>query len=375
MSFKKQTLEELAAKRASIGQKHAVVGLDGFVDTIVTPVALRAGQGENFTPIDTITAFGQRVLSAAGKSTNIEFYPRMEKLGGNGPIMANALLAAGSRLTYIGALGQDTLHPVFQDMAARSDTITLCAPAHTTAVEFDDGKLMLGQMKSFDEITYRKLIETITLPRFTALLAGADLLALVNWTMLPNMTGIFDGIAQNILPALPPRPTGAPQRIFFFDLADPEKRAPEDLVAALQIITRFEQHGRVTLGLNLKEAQQVYAALGLGVFLGDEEKDLRHAAAAIREKLALSTVVVHPRKSAACATPADDWWLPGPYCEKPLITTGAGDHFNAGFATGQLLGLTPPSCLALGVSTSGHYVRSAHSPTLADLETFLAHWR
>ncbi|OAM90900.1 PfkB family carbohydrate kinase [Termitidicoccus mucosus] len=370
MSFKKQALEELAAKRAAIGQKHAVVGLDGFVDTIVTPVALRTGQGEDFTPIDTITAFGQRVLSAAGKSTNIEFYPRMEKLGGNGPIMANALLAAGSRLTYIGALGKDTLHPVFQDMATRSDTISLCAPAHTTAVEFDDGKLMLGQMKSFDEITYAKLIETITPPRFTALLAGADLLALVNWTMIPNMTGIFEGIVQNILPALPPR-----ERIFFFDLADPEKRAPEDLVAALQIVARFEYHGRVTLGLNLKEAQQVYAALGLGVFLGEEEKDLRHAASAIREKLALSTVVVHPRKSAACATPAGDWWLPGPYCEKPLITTGAGDHFNAGFTTGQLLGLTPQSCLALGVSTSGHYVRSAHSPTLADLETFLARWR
>ncbi|MDR0902661.1 MAG: PfkB family carbohydrate kinase [Opitutaceae bacterium] len=370
MPFRTQALEELAARRDIVRQKRSVVGFDGFVDTIVTPVALRAGQGENFTPIDTLTAFGQRVLSAAGKSTNIEFYPRMEKLGGNGPIMASALLAAGSRLTYIGALGKDAIHPVFQDMAARSETVSLCDPAHTTAVEFDDGKLMLGQMKSFDEITYQKLIDTLTLPRLASLLAGADLLALLNWTMIPNMTGIFEGVVQNILPSLPPR-----ERIFFFDLADPEKRSPEDLVAALQIITRFERHGRVTLGLNLKEAQQVYAALGLGVTHGEEEKDLRHAAAAIREKLSLSTVVVHPRKSAACATPAGDWWAPGPFCEKPLITTGAGDHFNAGFATGQLLGLTPPSCLALGVCTSGHYVRSAHSPSLADLETFLARWR
>jgi sugar/nucleoside kinase (ribokinase family) len=58
--------------------------------------------------------------------------------------------------------------------------------------------------------------------------------------------------------------------------------------------------------------------------------------------------------------------------EKPLITTGAGDHFNAGFMTGQLLGLGPESCLGLGVSTSGFYVRTARSPTLGDLETFLA---
>jgi sugar/nucleoside kinase (ribokinase family) len=67
--------------------------------------------------------------------------------------------------------------------------------------------------------------------------------------------------------------------------------------------------------------------------------------------------------------------VPGPFVEQPLISTGAGDHFNAGFVTGQLLGLTPESCLALGVSTSGHYVRTAESPSLATLETFLANWR
>jgi len=31
--------------------------------------------------------FGRRILAAAGKSTNIELFPRLEKLGGNGPIM------------------------------------------------------------------------------------------------------------------------------------------------------------------------------------------------------------------------------------------------------------------------------------------------
>ena len=59
----------------------------------------------------------------------------------------------------------------------------------------------------------------------------------------------------------------------------------------------------------------------------------------------------------------------------PLITTGAGDHFNCGFVTGQLLGLEPEACLTLGVCTSGHYVRTGESPTLATLETFLANWR
>ncbi|RRJ96561.1 carbohydrate kinase family protein [Opitutaceae bacterium TAV4] len=377
MSFQQRVLQELSAARERIKGKNVVVGLDGFVDTIVTPVAQRTGQGDAFTAIETITEFGQRVLSAAGKSTNIEFYPRMEKLGGNGPIMANALLAAGSALTYIGAIGKDNnVHPIFADMAARSRrTITLCEPAATTAVEFHDGKLMLGQMKSLDEITYPRLLDALGEDGLIKLLATADLVALVNWTMIPNMTGVFKGIADHILPRLP---AAAARRIFFFDLADPEKRSVHDLLEALEIIGRFEQHGSVTLGLNFKEAQQVYAALGLGLSEsddGNDEKALRHMASAIRQKLALSTVVVHPRASAACATSEGDYWLPGPFCEKPLITTGAGDHFNAGFSTGQLLGLSPEACLGIGVCTSGHYVRSAHSPSLADLETFLARWR
>ncbi|MDF9833176.1 hypothetical protein M2103_001398 [Ereboglobus sp. PH5-5] len=378
MSFQQTTLAELSQKRAAYEKqpKHALVGLDGFVDTIVTPVALRTAQGDAFTPIATITDFGQRVLGAAGKSTNIEFYPRMEKLGGNGPIMGNALLASGTTLTYVGAIGKGGAHPVFADMAARArEAISLCAAASTTAVEFEDGKLMLGQMRSLDEITYEKLVETLGVDGLIKQFAAADLVALVNWTMIPNMTDVYKGVLKNVLPALPPRAAAQPRRIYFFDLCDPEKRAAHDLVDALNVIAEYEKHGAVTLGLNLKEAQQVHAALGLGLLEGEEEADLRAAAGAIRKKLAVACVVVHPRKSAACATPGGDFWVPGPFCEKPLITTGAGDHFNAGFTTGQLLGLSPQACLALGVSTSGHYVRSAHSPSLADLETFLARWK
>jgi hypothetical protein len=42
--------------------------------------------------------------------------------------------------------------------------------------------------------------------------------------------------------------------------------------------------------------------------------------------------------------------------------------------SGRLLGLSPTECLTLGVCTSGHYVRTAQSPSLDDLETFLANW-
>lgn len=372
-SFKTRALQALRENRAHAPAKHALVGLDGFVDTIVKPVATRTGQGEAFTEIASIPEFAARVAGAAGKSTNLELYPLMDKLGGNGPIMAAALLAGGTRITYVGNLGAPAVHPVFQTFAAKAKVYSLAQPSTTIAVEFGDGKLMLGQLKPLDAITLPNIEAAVGPAEFRALLAAADLVALVNWTMIPNMSAIFAALLDDVLPALPARPAGAAPRRFFFDLADPEKRTLEDLAAVLGLISRFEAFGRVTLGLNLKEAQQVTAVLGLPAPEKDETS-LRASCTALRERLGVATVVVHPRESAACATPEGVFWVPGPYCEKPLITTGAGDHFNGGFSQGQLLGLPPESCLALGVCTSGHYVRTGVSPTLDDLETFLANW-
>jgi hypothetical protein len=42
---------------------------------------------------------------------------------------------------------------------------------------------------------------------------------------------------------------------------------------------------------------------------------------------------------------------------------------------GQLLGFDPEDCLTMGVSTSGHYVRTGQSPSVADLERFLGEWK
>jgi sugar/nucleoside kinase (ribokinase family) len=64
----------------------------------------------------------------------------------------------------------------------------------------------------------------------------------------------------------------------------------------------------------------------------------------------------------------------GPNVPTPLITTGAGDHFNSGFCLGQLLGLESAACVLLGVATSGYYVGTARTPTRSDLAGFLRQW-
>jgi sugar/nucleoside kinase (ribokinase family) len=94
-------------------------------------------------------------------------------------------------------------------------------------------------------------------------------------------------------------------------------------------------------------------------------------AKAIREKLKIDTVVIHPTTFAAAADSTGAEHVAGPYVEKPKITTGAGDHFNAGFCLGRMLGFDLTASLQVGVGTSGFYVRQAKSPSVRDLVSFL----
>ena len=369
MDYHKKTLDELSKKAAQVSQLNGLVGFDGFIDRIMDAVDKRSGPLDDYTQIHLISDFGNRISSAAGMSTNIELYQKMEKLGGNGPIMANALHHLGLNTRYLGTIGYPEIHPVFQDFAKRTNAISVAGPGVTQAVEFEDGKIMLGDMGGTYDFHYERVIEVMGEGAFFDLVSRAQLLGLVNWTMLPNCTQFFIALLEKVLPNLPQ----TDRRDFFFDLADPEKRSDADLRTVLTTIARFSNHGHVTLGLNLKEGQRVHHTLGLGA-CETHPNALRDMCDAIRRKVGVECVVIHPTDGAVCATKMGTWYTKGPFCLKPKITTGAGDHFNSGFSLGLLLGLSPECALTMACATSGYYVRNAKSPSIADLQTFISTW-
>jgi hypothetical protein len=135
------------------------IGLDGFVDEIVHMVDKRQDFA-TFTRIPTIAEYGARISKAAGLSTNIEMVTVQTKLGGNGPIFANALMGFGVEMTYIGALGKPDIHPVFKDMAAKcKQVISLCEPGKSDACEFEDGKIIMGKYAHLDQLTWAAVKE------------------------------------------------------------------------------------------------------------------------------------------------------------------------------------------------------------------------
>ncbi|HUK81769.1 MAG TPA: hypothetical protein VLZ12_03970 [Verrucomicrobiae bacterium] len=355
----------LAAQTGQLSSHLVTIGFDGFVDEIVSLVDKRESP-QQFSRIPTLSAFADRITRAAGKGTNIELVVERVKLGGNGPNMANALAVAGLNITCIGNLGFPSLHPAFDELARRATVYSVGEPGLTEALEFDDGKLMLGKHQTLNDVNWENLLKHVGLERLASLIADSSLIALQNWTMLPCMSDIWRHVLDEICPNLPQR--GG--RRIFFDLADPEKRNPRDMAHAIELIANFQNHFETCLGLNEKESFEIARVLGYKG-ASDGVDAVRAVAQFIQEQANIAEVVVHPRAYAIAASAEGIVKVDGPFVEKPLISTGAGDHFNAGFCLGKIIGADNEIALQLGVGTSGYYVRTAQSPAAAELAEFL----
>jgi hypothetical protein len=357
--------DAIAARKSIMRTKKFLVGFDGFVDEIIHAVATRTSNHE-YKRIETITEFSGRVASAAGKSANIELVPVLEKLGGNGPLMAMAAAGMGAQVTCVGLLGYPTLHPVFKPLKSICKVVSVGTPGHTDALEFNDGKLMLGKLNTIKEMCWSRLLEVVGESVLRDLFFLSDMVACTNWTMLTEMEEIIENIIRMV-------PEGCKVK-FFFDFADPEKRSNADLLRVLEQIQALNKKTEVILGLNLRESEQVSNVLGLTDAPQETVAGVKAASSRIRARLGIHGVVVHAIKYAGADVGGESAGIEGPYCASPKLSTGAGDHFNGGFCGGIMADLSVQDALYCGVGASGWYVRNARSPTSEDIVGLLKAW-
>ncbi|MBX9736203.1 MAG: hypothetical protein K2X32_04695 [Phycisphaerales bacterium] len=417
--------DTLSASDALVRSLSALVGFDGFVDHIIDVVDTRSSmRRDDYRAIRTMGEYSARVAAFAGKSMNLEMVVKESRFGGNGPLMAGGLAMLGVPTTYVGCVGQGggggggmALHPLYEELERRcvgvgGRVIPVAPPAVTHALEFDDGKVMQGDPQNLYSVTWETVKRAMSgsgdgdyaadLGAMVRQVEAASLIGIVNWVMMPSVGGaggIWDGLIREVLPRLGSGVVagtggggaGGARRVFI-DLCDPAKRTDADVAEALRQISAMASARaldgtpsvRITLGLNLSEAERIDQVCGAGGFAGDrytpgDERSklvIARASAAIRARLGLDCVVIHPREGAAASVQGNPEsergvWLDGPLTEHPKLSTGAGDHFNSGFALAQLLNMDAPQCLAVATGVSGVYVRDAMSPTRQRLTEFL----
>lgn len=358
----KYTAQLLAERVGSIAAKRATVGFDGYTDELLHVVEHRQN-AENYQPFQTIKDFGTAIAGNAG-SSGLEIVTKAIKVGGNGPILAEALARLGLPVTCVGLFGWPETAEVFSRMSPNCELISMGQPAHTLAFEFTDGKLMFGRHENLNDITWKTLVERVGVNRLRQYYAQSDLVGITNWSEMIHANDLWNGILLHCMPQADLKR----DRYIFFDLADPIKRAERELQAAVELIEGFGPYGKTVLGLNLKEAGILYRVL-----YGEDpgNMDFLQLGPKIKEKLAVNLLCLHSARLAA-AFEGDAIHVQKCLTIKtPKLLTGCGDNFNAGLSLGLLMALPLDDCLSAGICTAAYYIENGYSATVEQLIAYM----
>ena len=322
-------------------------GFDGYVDTI-SRVVRRKGADGSTEYFDTIAEFGAHVVSKAGKSASIELCAQQVRAGGNLPLFANALCALGVEVTAVGAMGWPQLHPAFEALAGHPlcTVRSVAQPGLCDAAEFDDGKLMLAHNEDIEALDAQMLRERLGQGEAERLFRDCDLAALLNWSEVVGATSIWKGLA------------GSLKQPLLVDLSDCSARSGEEIREMFALLSMMARRVPVTLSANRNELEQLGRGLGLAATHPVE------LAVTLHERLNGARVVGHLTAGAFCVSRAGLASRKNVHFDKPVLSTGGGDNFNAGLALGLLNGMEMGDCLAMGNAVSGWYVSHGASPTL-----------
>jgi hypothetical protein len=355
--------ERLQNAPAILASKKIAAGFDGFVDSIVKVVnnKTEGGETEHF---QTIKQFGDYISAKSGSGFSLESEEQLLKLGGNMPIMANAMAQMGTSVDCVGAFGLPSVHATFTSMHPACTLHSFTNPGFTTAMEFTDGKIMLAQMTDLNHADWAVIKAAIGLEKLINIFSDADLICLVNWSELDHSNNIWQGLIDEVFTGAEANTT----RQFFIDLSDCSKRSAQGIAFALDLIKQFGRHGKVTLSLNRNEAGIVYKLLTAE----EIPTELQVIGEALFARLHVATLIIHTSKMSLAWDAAGFYSNKPVFISNPTISTGAGDNFNAGFCIGQLLGLGTEASLILANSSSNCYIKSGESPTLKALHNYIS---
>ncbi|MFD0764311.1 hypothetical protein ACFQZI_05570 [Mucilaginibacter lutimaris] len=358
MDVKQQIIKALHNAPALLADKKVAAGFDGFVDSIVKVVNYKS-EDEGTVFFKNISEFGGYISGKSGSGFSLESEELVQKLGGNMPIMASALAGMGIGVNCVGAFGVPTIAPAFTGMHANCRLHSYTNPGFTTAMEFNDGKIMLAQMTDLNNSDWETIKQAVGIYKLCEIFTNATLISLVNWSELDHSNSMWQGLLDDVLN----NSIIKQSQQFFFDLSDCSKRSAEAIASAIKLIEQFGKRGKVTLSLNRNEANILYKT-----FTGSNPvEDITSLGDKLFDVIDIHTLIIHNSKiSIARDETGVHKSLPG-FIENPKISTGAGDNFNAGYCLAVLLGLNAEAALMVANATSNIYMNSGESPGAKEL--------
>lgn len=275
------------------------------------------------------------------------------------PIFSQALAKLDVSVNCVGAMGYPDVLPIFRNMPPNCQLLSVCEPGLCQALEFDDGKLMLANNEDIDQLDYSLLLQRAGKDILFSLFDSSDMMVLLNWSELKGSLSIWNGLEKDIFPYLSPK-----KRFVFIDLSDCSCRSAEEIREACSLMRSFSNRFDFTISMNRNEAERVAEAENISY------GSIEALASQLYTRLHCSRLVIHLLDCSCYVSEGQVRHRKNFHTPHPVISTGGGDNFNAGFALGLLYGLECADCVDLAHSVSGFYVSHGHSPSREEL----FHW-
>lgn len=346
------------------------MGFDGYVDEIFRVVKERV-PGKAPVYYGDMAEFGRKIVEAAGKNTELELVRQKEGLGGNGPLMAGCLADLGCQVTCMGLFGGEceaggpsreagAFGRLFLPLQEKCRCVSIGDANHCSALEFGNGKVMLGSLNG-SGLTWEELKRQTGLKWLIEMVRECALMGITNWSAFHSMNDILVGFKTEVFPYCALESHGAggligERKILFFDLSDLSAKSPGECRLLGELLRRFQDSFNVVLSLNKNESCLLAEKL-----LGRRES-CENAGRLLRDHLEIHMTVLHTREKSCCFMDGETARERTAVISEPLISTGAGDHFNGAFCGALLMGKTPKEALQWGNGAASFYMRKGRGP-------------
>lgn len=327
------------------------MGFDGFIDEIMKPV--KEKNCDATIMFRTMKEFSDYLEEKSGKSCSIEMELEQKKIGGNVPIVANALGNLGCNVTCVGAFGFPEINSVFKKMSDNCQMNSVAESGCCSALEFEDGKLMLSVNKGIDTLDYKKLTSIFSEEELVNAINKSDAIAFLNWGELFYSNNIWSNILEKVIPKCELNR----KRIMLVDFSDFSGKSKKEVEEMIEILNHYAEYFEITVSVNKNEMDLFIAKL-------EEEKkdsDFNTKVMTLAKKIKCKNFVAHLLEFSCYVKDSVVYTVEKDVIKNPKIITGGGDNFNAGLLLGLLMGMDIEKAIHMGSALSCMYVREGKS--------------
>lgn len=360
-----ETAAHVATCREALPASHPdaslAFGFDGFVDRVREVVDQRDGP-QTYRALDELATFGERIHASAadGASYASEWCQLGTRCGGHVAHLSRAMVRLGCRPTLFGTFGTP-LHRQFREEFSNCELHSFGQPTVTDVIEFDDGKLMFQDTGRQRTLNWETIRERVGLETIADAVDGTPLFGLGYWAFLPRMATIWDGIRTDLWPVLSDPPAS-----ILVDPADVRQVTTKRLRAGRDALAALDDTVPVTMSGNYAETMVL-----AGLDSREDSDSLTAAADRARKALGVTRYAAHSPVASTLATADGTVRAAVPRTDEPVLTTSAGDHFNAGLVLARLAGVTGGAELVVGNAVAGHFVRTGEPPSYDEVRSFV----